>query len=71
MDELVHTTIFGTTGAGKTTLMSFIIGQLMKEGSDVAVIDPHGDFIDRVSFYLFVDGAHRFVTLNIKTMLDS
>ena len=38
--------IVGTTGTGKTTLLSNIIYQDMLAGEGLCVIDPHGDLID-------------------------
>lgn len=38
-----HTMIFGTTGTGKTSLMSLMVTQAVKNGDAVIVLDPKGD----------------------------
>jgi len=43
-----HTYIVGATGTGKSTLLLKMIVQDLQDGTGVAVLDPHGDLIDRV-----------------------
>jgi hypothetical protein len=43
-----HTHIIGASGTGKSTLLFNLICQDMESGQGVAVLDPHGDLIDRV-----------------------
>lgn len=46
--RLKHTHIIGATGTGKSTLLLNLISQDILSGEGIAVIDPHGDLIERV-----------------------
>lgn len=43
-----HTHIIGASGTGKSTLLFNLIRQDIEEGEGIAVLDPHGDLIDRI-----------------------
>lgn len=43
-----HAYIIGSTGTGKTTLLTQMIYQDILSGKGVGVIDPHGEFVDRL-----------------------
>jgi hypothetical protein len=43
-----HVHIIGKQGTGKSTLLLNIIRQLIENGSGVAVLDPHGDLVQRI-----------------------
>lgn len=43
-----HTYILGATGSGKTTLLSSMIYQDILNGKGVAVLDPHGQLIEKL-----------------------
>lgn len=43
-----HTHIIGSSGTGKSTLLFNLIRQDIESGEGVAVLDPHGDLVDRV-----------------------
>ncbi len=43
-----HTHIIGASGTGKSTLLFNLIRQSIENGEGIAVLDPHGDLIDRV-----------------------
>ncbi len=43
-----HTHIIGASGTGKSTLLCNLIRQDIENGEGVAVLDPHGDLIERV-----------------------
>jgi hypothetical protein len=43
-----HTHIIGASGTGKSTLLFNVIRQDIENGEGVALLDPHGDLIDRV-----------------------
>ncbi len=47
-DRRRHIYIIGKTGVGKTTLMQNMILDDIRENRGVAVVDPHGDFIDQI-----------------------
>jgi len=43
-----HTHIIGSSGTGKSTLLFNLIRQDIEKGEGLAVLDPHGDLIDRI-----------------------
>jgi hypothetical protein len=48
-DRLSHLYVIGKTGTGKTTLLETLIRQDIAAGHGCALIDPHGDFVDRLA----------------------
>ena len=46
-DRLSHMYVIGKTGVGKTTLLETLIHQDLAAGNGCALIDPHGDFVER------------------------
>jgi hypothetical protein len=46
--RLRHIHVIGATGTGKSTLLLRMILQDLERGNGCAVLDPHGDLIDRV-----------------------
>ncbi len=47
-DRMSHVYVIGKTGAGKTTLLDAIARQDIENGYGLTLIDPHGDFVERV-----------------------
>lgn len=47
-DRLSHIYAIGKTGVGKTTLLETLISQDILVGRGCALIDPHGDFVERL-----------------------
>ena len=45
-DRLQHMYIIGQTGTGKTTLLKNLAVQDIKTGQGLAVVDPHGEFVE-------------------------
>ena len=43
-----HCHLIGASGTGKSTLLFNLISQDIRNGEGVAVLDPHGDLIDRI-----------------------
>jgi hypothetical protein len=43
-----HTHIIGASGTGKSTLLFNLIREDIENGEGVAVLDPHGDLVDKV-----------------------
>jgi hypothetical protein len=48
-DRLFHMYAIGKTGTGKTTLLETLIRQDIAAGRGLALIDPHGDLVERVA----------------------
>lgn len=46
--RVYHTHIIGATGTGKSTLLFNLIRQDIENGEGLAVLDPHGDLVDRI-----------------------
>ena len=47
-DRLAHMYIVGKTGTGKSTLLETMIRQDIEAGQGIALLDPHGDLVERV-----------------------
>ncbi len=47
-DRRAHTYIIGKTGTGKSTLIANLVLQDIAHGEGVALLDPHGDLVERV-----------------------
>lgn len=48
-DRLSHMYVIGKTGAGKSTLIETLIQQDIEAGRGCALIDPHGDLVERIA----------------------
>jgi hypothetical protein len=48
-DRHRHVYIVGQTGTGKSTLMLNMIVDDIRKGKGVAIVDPHGEFVEKVS----------------------
>lgn len=48
-DRLSHVYIIGKTGTGKSTLMETLIRQDIEAGRGCALLDPHGDLVERIA----------------------
>lgn len=47
-DRLSHTYVIGKTGTGKTTLLETLLTQDILAGRGCALLDPHGDLVERL-----------------------
>lgn len=64
-DRLSHTYVIGKTGVGKTTLLERLLSQDIANGNGCALIDPHGDFVERVAARLPSGRKHDVIYVNI------
>lgn len=48
-DRLSHVYVIGKTGTGKSTLLETMIQQDVEIGQGLALVDPHGDLVERVA----------------------
>jgi hypothetical protein len=48
-DRLLHLYAIGRTGTGKSTLLETLAVQDIRHGNGIAVIDPHGDLVERLA----------------------
>ena len=47
-DRRLHMYVIGKTGTGKTTLLKNLAIQDINNGKGVAIVDPHGEFVEEV-----------------------
>ena len=47
-DRLRHMYILGKTGMGKTTVMENMAASDIRNGKGVAIVDPHGEFAEKM-----------------------
>src|SRR5438874_13009279 len=47
-DRCAHMYIIGKTGTGKSTLLETLIRQDIENGEGLALLDPHGDLVEKV-----------------------
>jgi type IV secretory pathway VirB4 component len=48
-DRFSHIYVIGKTGTGKSTLLETMALQDLARGNGFALIDPHGDLVERVA----------------------
>src|SRR6266542_5925419 len=48
IDRRAHMYVIGKTGTGKSTLMETLIRQDVENGEGLALLDPHGDLVEKV-----------------------
>lgn len=58
-DRLSHLYIIGKTGVGKSTLIETLALQDLRAGRGFALIDPHGDLVERVAGVVPAEDADR------------
>ncbi|MCU7933930.1 MAG: type IV secretion system DNA-binding domain-containing protein [Candidatus Thiodiazotropha sp. (ex Dulcina madagascariensis)] len=64
-DRLSHIYMIGKTGTGKTTLLDTLIMQDIENGHGVALIDPHGDFVDSVATRISSQRQKDIIYMNV------
>jgi len=64
-DRLSHLYVIGKTGAGKTTLLETLFTQDMAAGRGCTLIDPHGDFVERVAAKIPEDRQSDVIYLDV------
>jgi type IV secretory pathway VirB4 component len=48
-DRFSHVYVIGKTGTGKSTLLETLALQDVRRGAGLALIDPHGDLVERIT----------------------
>jgi len=64
IDRLSHCYIIGKTGVGKSTLLETMAHQDMAVGRGFALIDPHGDLVERIACNVPMEQRARVVYLD-------
>ncbi len=63
-DRLSHIYMIGKTGVGKSTLIETLAHQDLLAGRGFAVIDPHGDLVEKIAADFLPDQAGRVIYLD-------
>lgn len=63
-DRLLHTYVIGKTGTGKSTLLGNMAAQDLALGGGFALIDPHGDLVERLHRRAIESGRTDVIYLN-------
>jgi hypothetical protein len=63
-DRRRHMYIIGKTGTGKTTLLENMVISNIRAGKGVAVVDPHGDFVDMVLDFIPTSRINDIILVN-------
>lgn len=51
-DRRAHMYVIGKTGTGKSTLLATLLKHDLEQGRGVALLDPHGDLVERVKQWI-------------------
>jgi Type IV secretion-system coupling protein DNA-binding domain len=70
-DRRAHIYMLGKTGTGKSTLMEFMLRQDVARGRGLALLDPHGDLVNRVEQWIPSDRRADVVYLNVPDIYAS
>jgi hypothetical protein len=63
-DRFLHTYVIGKTGTGKSTLLGNMAAQDLGHGNGFALIDPHGDLVERLYHEALLTGRQDIIYLN-------
>ncbi len=63
-DRRQHMYVIGKTGTGKTTLLENMALQDIRAGHGLGIIDPHGEFVERILAQIPADRAQDVVYFN-------
>jgi hypothetical protein len=63
-DRLSHLYVIGKTGVGKSTLIETLARQDLAAGRGFALLDPHGDLVERIAEDAAGEGQGRVMYLN-------
>ncbi len=63
-DRRRHMYLIGKTGMGKTTVLENMMIQDVRDGHGLAVIDPHGDFVEKIIDFIPPNRVNDVVYIN-------
>ena len=63
-DRLSHIYMIGKTGVGKSTLIETLARQDLAAGRGFALVDPHGDLVEKIAADISPDQADQVIYLN-------
>ena len=64
LDRLSHIYVIGKTGVGKSTLIETLALQDLTAGRGFALVDPHGDLVEKVASQISPEKTDRVIYLN-------
>ena len=64
-DRRRHVYLIGKTGMGKSTVLENMIIQDIQEGKGVAVVDPHGDLVEKVVEFIPNERVNDVIYFNL------
>lgn len=64
-DRWAHMYVIGKTGTGKSTLLETLIRQDLTSGAGLALLDPHGDLVERVLTALPEERSRDLIHFNV------
>lgn len=64
-DRLSHMYIIGKTGTGKSTLLATMARQDLVAGQGFALLDPHGDLVERVLSFVTDEQRERLIYFDV------
>lgn len=69
-DRFFHLYVIGKTGTGKSTLIESMAMQDLAHGHGFALLDPHGDLVERITTGQLAQATDRIVYLNVPNSLQ-
>src|SRR5262245_446371 len=64
-DRRAHMYVIGKTGTGKSTLLEMLIRQDIENGEGLALLDPHGDLVEKVLGAVPEQRKHDLIYFNV------
>src|SRR6266581_1783749 len=64
-DRRAHMYVIGKTGTGKSTLLETLIRQDILAGEGLALLDPHGDLVERVVAWIPQERKGDLIAFNV------
>lgn len=64
-DRRAHMYVIGKTGTGKSTLLEILIRQDIASGQGLALLDPHGDLVEKVLAHLPPERKDDLIYFNV------
>jgi hypothetical protein len=64
-DRRAHMYVIGKTGTGKSTLLQTLVQQDIRNGEGLALLDPHGDLVERILAEIPEHRKHDVIYFNV------
>jgi hypothetical protein len=70
-DRLMHMYVVGKTGTGKSTLLETLMRHDLNSGQGFALLDPHGDLVERVRAAVPSERTHDVIYVDVPDPADT